>query len=281
MDYLPHFAGSYDLAPSKFVTSARQLFTECFERPRRQTWEDATEAQHARLFTRLLTAWAFEAWATLSPDVSFLSNSEPVDLRTSPIPPYNNSSIGLGKETGQDKTSETWIRLGKLPFCRELKKKTRTFENIINRLTQSLSYHWKWTLQAACSTTSIVCFSWMLTVKHLFWLKSWRRNRISFVSFKIRVSLIWRVLLVWSWWNRRLWGSQFPSTYLLGHAYLSLELSSRSFIPLPPHTHDPHSRMRTVHGFFSQPNLWPGDIRFCETYWLSDIRVASTPSIST
>jgi hypothetical protein len=90
--HLPHFAGSYDLAPSKFVTSARQTMDGL----------DSTEGQHARLFIRPLTASAFEAWATLSPDVRFLSNSEPVDLQTSPIPPYNNSSIGFSEENGPD-----------------------------------------------------------------------------------------------------------------------------------------------------------------------------------
>ena len=43
-----------------------------------------------------------------------------------------------------------------------------------------------------------------------------RRHRISFVSFEIRVSLIWKVLLVWSWRKRRLCGFQSPWTFHLG-----------------------------------------------------------------
>ena len=197
MHYLPHFAGSYDLAPSKFVTSARQLFTEYFER----------------------TASAFEAWATLSPDVSFLSISEPVDLRTSPIPPYNNSSIGLSKETGPDvRNLDQAGNIAVLSRTGRPKKKTRALENkhsLIDQ-TQSLSHHWQWTLKADCTTTSFVCFSSMLTMKHLLWLMSCRRNRISFVSFKVRVSCCWFVV---------------KSSVI--RISISLDLSSQSFIPLP------------------------------------------------
>ena len=62
-----------------------------------------------------------------------------------------------------------------------------------------LSFIWQWTLQDTCMTTSFVYFSWMLTVNHLLWLLNYRRNRISFVSLDLCVSLIRWVLVVWSW----------------------------------------------------------------------------------
>ena len=86
--------------------------------------------------------------------------------------------------------------------------------------TQSLSYPWQWILHVACMTTSFVWFSCMLTVKHLLWLMNC--GGIGFVSFEPSVSLILRVLLVWSWRKCRLCGFQAPWTFHLGHSYLCL-----------------------------------------------------------
>ncbi len=64
-----------------------------------------------------------------------------------------------------------------------------------------------------------VSCSCTLTSKHRLWLMSWRRNRTSFVFLDLRVSPIWRVLLVWLWWKHRLGGFQSPWTFHLGLSY--------------------------------------------------------------
>ena len=82
-----------------------------------------------------------------------------------------------------------------------------------------------------CMTTLLGCFSYMVTVKNRFWVMSSQRNRTSFVSFELRVSLIWRVLLVWLWWKYRLGGFQSPWTSHLGLSYRFLV----SFVHVVPH----------------------------------------------
>ncbi len=76
----------------------------------------------------------------------------------------------------------------------------------------------------------------MLTVKHLPWLRmNCQRNRISFVSLEVRVSLIWRVLLVWLWSKCRLCWFQSPWTSHLGVSFRFLVtrfIRSRRHTPL-------------------------------------------------
>ena len=64
-----------------------------------------------------------------------------------------------------------------------------------------------------------------------------RRNRISFVSFVLRVSLIWRLLLVWSCRKNRICGFQSPLTFDLGLSYLylvsSVHVTPHRFESLP------------------------------------------------
>ena len=54
-----------------------------------------------------------------------------------------------------------------------------------------------------------------------------RRYRISLVSLELCVSLVWRVLLVWSWWKNLLYGLQSPWTSHLGLSCLFLVSSVR------------------------------------------------------
>ena len=68
-------------------------------------------------------------------------------------------------------------------------------------------------------TTLLGWNSSILTVKHLIWLMTCRRNQISFVSLELCVSLIRRVLLVWLWRKYRLCGFQSPWTSHLGLSY--------------------------------------------------------------
>ena len=73
--------------------------------------------------------------------------------------------------------------------------------------------------------------SYMCTVKHRLWLMNCQRNRISFVSLEVRVSLLWRVLLVWLWRKHRLCRLQSPWTSHLGLSYRFLV----SFVRVVPH----------------------------------------------
>ena len=84
-----------------------------------------------------------------------------------------------------------------------------------------------WTVQGACMTSLLGCFSYMLTVKHRLWQMSCQRNRTSFVSFELRVSLISRVLLVWLCRKYRPCGFQSPWTTHLGLSYRFLVSSVR------------------------------------------------------
>ncbi len=60
---------------------------------------------------------------------------------------------------------------------------------------------------------------------------SCQRNRTSFVSLELRVSVIWRVLLVWLWWKHRVCGLQSPWTSHFGLSYRFLV----SFVHVVPH----------------------------------------------
>ena len=63
-----------------------------------------------------------------------------------------------------------------------------------------------------------------------------QRSRTSFASFTLRVSLIWRVWLVWWWRKHRLYGFQYLWTFLLGLSYrfLTTPLLSPSLVLFPP-----------------------------------------------
>ena len=83
-----------------------------------------------------------------------------------------------------------------------------------------------------------VSCSCTITVKHRLWLMSCQRNRTSFVSLELRVSLIWRVLLVWLWRKHRLWQTDFnPLRPFLSsfhtsssfHSFVSSHTASSSF----------------------------------------------------
>ena len=123
--------------------------------------------------------------------------------------------------------------------------------------TQSFLYHWQWILQTSCMTTSFVWFSSMITKKHLLWLMKYRRNRISFVSFEIRVSLIKKTLALVSDSVRHIDYSVSDNRVEFAPAPTPSSYSSLSH----PHWHT------KVHGFFSQPNLCPC-VRFCESHWI-------------
>ena len=71
-------------------------------------------------------------------------------------------------------------------------------------------------LQDVCMMNLFVSCSCTFTVKDHLWIMSWQRNRTSFVFLEPRVSLIWRVLLVWLWWKHQLYVFQFPWTSHLG-----------------------------------------------------------------
>ncbi len=60
---------------------------------------------------------------------------------------------------------------------------------------------------------------------------SCQRNRTSVVSFEFRVTLIWRVLLIWLWRKNRISGFQSPWTSHLGLSYHFLV----SFVHVVPH----------------------------------------------
>ena len=67
--------------------------------------------------------------------------------------------------------------------------------------TPSCSFLWQWALQDTCMMNLFVSCSCMLTVNHRLWIMSCQRNRITFIPLELRVSLNWRLLLVWSWWT--------------------------------------------------------------------------------
>ena len=105
--------------------------------------------------------------------------------------------------------------------------------------TQSFSFLWQWTLQDACMTTSFGSCSCMFIVKHRLWLMtlSCLRNRISFVSLEIRVSLMWRMLLVWLWRKHQVCGFNPPgpliSVFHTASSFHTFTSSHSTYISFP------------------------------------------------